>query len=167
MGEQVRAALYTRVSTNLQEREQTIQSQVEALRKYADDKGYEIVGEYQDEGYSGATLERPGLDQLRDALRYGKFDLVLMHSPDRLARKAVYQGLVLEELEKAGVKAEFLNHPVDNSPEGKMLLGMQGLFSEYERAKISERTRRGRLHKGTGWYAPGRPCPLRLYVYQT
>ena len=64
-----------------------------------------------------------------------------------LARKAVYQGLVLEEMEKAGVRAEFLNYPVDDSPESKMLLGMQGLFAEYERAKIMERTRRGKLHR--------------------
>jgi site-specific DNA recombinase len=134
------------VSTDLQEKEHTIQSQLEALRKYAQDKGYEVVGEYLDEGYSGATLERPGLDALRDALRSGGLDVVLFHSPDRLARKAIYQGLVLEEMEKAGVKPEFLNYPVDDTPESKMLLGMQGLFAEYERAKITERNRRGKLH---------------------
>ncbi|MCL5265483.1 MAG: recombinase family protein [Chloroflexi bacterium] len=142
----MRAALYCRVSTDLQEKEQTIQSQVETLRKYAYDKGYEVVAEFLDDGYSGATLERPGLDRLRDALRSGEFEAVLVHSPDRLARKAVYQGLLLEELEKADVRIEFLNHPVDDSPEGKMLLGMQGLFAEYERAKIAERARRGKLH---------------------
>jgi len=142
----MKVALYCRVSTDLQEKEQTIQSQVEALRKYAHDKGYEVVAEFLDDGYSGATLERPALDKLRDALRSGEFEAVLVHSPDRLARKAVYQGLLLEELEKAGVKIEFLNHPVDDSPEGKMLLGMQGLFAEYERAKIAERARRGKLH---------------------
>ena len=154
-----RAALYCRVSTDLQEKEHTIQSQLEALRKYAQDKGYDIVAEYLDDGYSGATLERPGLDSLRDALRSGEFDVVLFHSPDRLARKAVYQGIVLEELEKAEVKPEFLNYPVDDSPESKMLLGMQGLFAEYERAKIMERTRRGKLHRAregalVGGHAP-------------
>jgi site-specific DNA recombinase len=142
-----RAALYARVSTDLQEKEGTIQSQIEALRHYAQEKGYAIMAEYLDEGHSGATLERPGFDRLRDALGSGEFDLVLFHSPDRLARKAVYQGIVLEEMEKAGVKPEFLNYPVDNSPESKMLLGMQGLFAEYERAKIMERTRRGKLHR--------------------
>ena len=143
----VRAALYARVSTDQQEKEATIQSQVEALRKYAHDKGYQITGEYLDDGYSGAKLARPGLDKLRDGLGSGGVDLVLFHSPDRLARKALYQGIVLEEIEKAGVKFEFLNHPVDDSPEGKMLLGMQGLFAEYEVMKILERTRRGKLHK--------------------
>ena len=142
----MRAALYSRVSTDLQEKDQTIQSQIEALRDYAQDNGFEVVAEFEDEGYSGATLERPGLDRLRDALRSREFDVVLFHSPDRLARKAVYQGLVLEELDKAGVRVEFLNHPVDDSPEGKMLLGMQALFAEYERAKIAERQRRGKLY---------------------
>lgn len=141
-----RVALYARVSTDLQEKEHTIESQLEALRSYAWDRGYEVVAEYLDEGYSGATMERPGLDRLRDAIGPGEFDLVLFHSPDRLARKAVYQHLILEELEKAGVRLEFLNFPVDGSPESKMLLGMQGLFAEYERAKIIERTRRGKLH---------------------
>ena len=158
------AALYARVSTDLQEKEQTIRSQLEALRKYAQDKGYDVVAEYKDEGYSGATLERPCLDQLRDALRCGEFDMVLFHSPDRLARKALYQELILEELEKAGVKAEFLDHPVDDTPEGKMLLGMQGLFAEYERAKIAERTRRGRLHKARAGILQGGRAPYG-YLY--
>ena len=85
--------------------------------------------------------------------------MVLFHSPDRLARRALYQSIVLEEIEKAGVKFEFLNHPVDDSPEGKMLLGMQGLFAEYEGTKIRERTRRGKLHRAregamVGGHAP-------------
>lgn len=141
-----RVALYARVSTELQEREQTIESQLVALRQYAQQQGDTITTEYRDEGYSGATLARPALDRLRDAVREGSLDLVLFHSPDRLARKALLQGLLLEELEQAGVAVAFLNHPVDDSPEGKMLLGMQGLFAEYERAKIAERNRRGKLH---------------------
>lgn len=154
-----RVALYCRVSTDLQEKEHTIESQLEALRRCAQNKGYEVVAEFLDEGYSGATLERPSLDKLRDALPFGEFDLVLFHSPDRLARKAVYQYVILEDMEKAGVRPEFLNCPVDDSPESKMLLGMQGLFAEYERAKIMERTRRGKLHRAregalVGGHAP-------------
>ena len=144
---EIRAAIYARVSTDLQEKEQTIRSQLEALRGYVLERGYIIVAEYIDDGYSGATLDRPGLDRLRDALRTGEMDVVVFHSPDRLARKAVYQGLVLEEIEKARVRVEFLNYPVDDSPESRMLLGMQGLFAEYERAKIMERTRRGKLQR--------------------
>ena len=142
-----RVGIYARVSSDQQEKEHTIGSQVDALRLYAQDKQYELVGEYLDDGFSGATLERPGLEQLRHAISAGELDLVLFHSPDRLARKVVYQYLILEEMEKAGVKPEFLNSPVDDSPESKMLRGRQGLFAEYERAKIVERTRRGKLQR--------------------
>ena len=159
MTQETSVGIYARVSTDLQEKEQTVISQLEALRAYAQERCYSIVDEYIDDGYSGATLDRPGLDRLRDALRTDDLDLVLFHSPDRLARKAVYQGLVLEEIEKAGVRVEFLNYPVDDSPESRMLLGMQGLFAEYERAKIMERTRRGKLQRAregalVGGHAP-------------
>ena len=159
MTQETSVGIYARVSTDLQEKEQTVISQLEALRAYAHERCYSIVDEYIDDGYSGATLDRPRLDRLRDALRTDDLDLVLFHSPDRLARKAVYQGLVLEEIEKAGVRVEFLNYPVDDSPESRMLLGMQGLFAEYERAKIMERTRRGKLQRAregalVGGHAP-------------
>lgn len=155
----ITVAIYARTSTDLQEKDHTIRSQLDALRRYAEDKGYRVFREYLDEGYSGATLDRPGLDGLRDDLSSGEFHIVLIHSPDRLARKAVYQYLILEELEKAGIRPEFLNCPVDDSPESKMLLRMQGLFAEYERAKILERTRRGKLQRAregalVGGHAP-------------
>ena len=152
-----RTALYARVSTDLQEKEATIDSQVEDLRRGARDRGHDVVVEYLDDGYSGATLDRPGLDRLRDDLGYGKFDLVLFHSPDRLARKVVYQHLILEEMEKAGIKIEFLNFSMDDSPESRMLLGMQGLFAEYEGPKSwsgpagASCTGRG---KAVWWVAP-------------
>jgi len=117
MPTEIRAAIYGRVSSDLQEKEQTIRSQLEGLRKYVLELGSVIAGEYIDDGYSGATLDRPGLDRLRDALRIAEMDVVVFHSPDRLARKAVYQGLVLEEIEKAGVRMEFLNYPVDDAPK--------------------------------------------------
>lgn len=155
----MRAVLYARVSTDLQEKEATIQSQVEALRKYGLDKGYTVVGEYLDEGYSGATLTRPSLEKLRDALPSDDFDVILVHSPDRLARKVVYLVILREESQKHGKKLEFLNYPIDDSPEGDMLFGMQGIFAEYERAKILERTRRGKLQRAregamVGGHAP-------------
>ena len=87
-------------------------------------------------------LQRPGLDALRDALGSGEFEVVLFHSPDRLARRSLYQEIVLDELARERVKPEFLNFTANDSPEGRMLLGMQGLFAEYERKKIAERTRR-------------------------
>ncbi len=154
-----RTAIYARVSSDRQEKEATIQSQLEVLRDYAASRGCVVSAEYLDDGHSGSVLVRPGLDALRDAVSSGEVDVVLIHSPDRLARKALYQHLVLEEMEQAEVRVEFVNHPVDDSPEGKMMLGMQGLFAEYERAKITERTRRGKLHRAregalVGGHAP-------------
>ena len=101
MPTKIRSAIYGRVRNDLQEKGQTIKSQLEGLRKYVLELGSVIAGEYIDDGYSGATLDRPGLDRLRDALRIAEMDVVVFHSPDRLARKAVYQDLVLEEIEKA------------------------------------------------------------------
>jgi len=144
--EKVRAAIYARVSTGLQEREETVQSQLEALQHYAGEKGYQVVHEYVDEGYSGATLARPGLDQLRDVLEEGLFEIILVHSPDRLARNMGHQCVILDKFDRQGVKAEFLNHATDDTPEGRLLLQIQGIIAEYERAKIAERTRRGKLY---------------------
>lgn len=139
-----RAAIYCRVSSGRQEQEETVESQREAVRAYAVGKGYAIAEEFVDEAYSGATLERPGLDRLRDAAREGRFDRLLILSPDRLARKVGYQFLILEELQKVGVVVEFLQGQPADTPEGQLLLTMQGAVAEYERAKIGERTRRGK-----------------------
>lgn len=154
-GESMRVALYARVSTDRQEQEQTIQSQLEALRAHARAKGYTVVAEFVDDGYSGATLERPALDRLRDAAARREFDRVLVHAPDRLSRRIGYLVLLLEELQRRGVVVEFLNHPVDNSPEGQLLLNVQGAVAEYERAKIAERTRRGKVY----WARQGAVMP--------
>ena len=100
----MRTALYARVSSQRQEKEQTIGSQLEALRRYASDNGLELVEEFTDDGYSGARLDRPGLDRMRDQAEHGSFDVVLVYCSDRLARKFVLQALILEELEQFGVK---------------------------------------------------------------
>ncbi len=141
------AAAYARVSTEKQEKEQTIQSQLDALRRAAGEGGLEIPPEwyFADEGYSGALLDRPGLDRLRDLASEGAIEAVLVCSPDRLAREYAYQVLVIEELQRAGCELVFLNHSYGDSPEERMLLQMQGVFAEYERALIKERARRGRL----------------------
>jgi len=140
----IRAALYARVSSDRQEQEETVRSQLEALRNYAKEKGYLVVEEFVDEGYSGATLRRPALDRLRDAVHEGAFDKVVLLTPDRLARKLAYQLLLLEEFEKAGVQLEFLQGQWEDSAEGTLMLHIQGAVAEYERAKIAERTVRGK-----------------------
>jgi site-specific DNA recombinase len=106
--------------------------------------GYELLEEYVfvDENYSGSRLDRPGLERLRDLASEGAFEAVLVCSPDRLARQYAYQFVVVEELQRAGCEVVFLNHGgLGESPEEKMLfLQIQGVFAEYERALIQERT---------------------------
>lgn len=144
----MKVAIYARVSTEKQERQETIQSQLEALRDHATEKKYLIVKEYVDEGYSGELLDRPALDNLRDDARNKSFEAILVYCPDRLSRKFIYLGLVEEELKKEEIKLIFLNRPDSKeTPEENLLTGIQGLIAEYEKAKILERTRRGRLHK--------------------
>src|SRR4051794_5908175 len=113
----MRAATYARVSTERQERQQTIDSQLAALRAWAEEAGHELTAEhvFRDEGYSGARLDRPGLDALRDAVRDAEVDIVAVLSPDRLARRYAYQVLILEEFRRAGCEVMFLNHSRNES----------------------------------------------------
>jgi site-specific DNA recombinase len=143
-----RVALYARVSNDHQADGGTIVSQVAALKqRIAADGGHiEPELEFLDDGYSGALLLRPALERLRDQAAQGAIDRLYVHSPDRLARNYAYQVLVLDELRRAGVSVVFLNHALGKSPEDDLLLQVQGVIAEYERAKISERSRRGKLH---------------------
>jgi site-specific DNA recombinase len=141
------AAIYARVSTERQEEQKTIDSQIHELREACKKDGVEIAKEYTDDGFSGTLLARPGLDQLRDDVSKGLFSAVYILSPDRLARRYLYQAIVIEELKKKGIEVIFLNKALTDSPEDQLLLGIEGLVAEYERAKILERTRRGRLHR--------------------
>ena len=147
-------AAYARVSSDKQEKEQTIDSQVDALRRAAEERGWQLLPDLicTDDGRSGATLARPGLDRLRDLIAEGTCAAVLVCSPDRLARNYAYQVVVIDEFKRAGCEVVFLNHAFGDSPEQQMLLQMQGVFAEYERALITERTRRGRLF----WARQGR-----------
>ena len=135
---------YARVSSGRQENEETIQSQVEELRARMMEDGVEDPQGITDEGYSRDNLVRPGLDRLRDRLAEGE-ERIYIHSPDRLASGAKLMFLV-EEFQKAGVEVIFLKGAVDDTPEGMLLLHMQGAIAEYERTKIAERTRRGKMY---------------------
>lgn len=144
----MRVAIYSRVSTERQKEEETIKSQTAQLEKFAQENNLTIVGKYEDDGWSGEILARPGLDKLRDDAPNKLFDVVIILCPDRLARKYIYQEIVIEELKKCGIKVVFLNRQKsEDTPEERMLLGVQGLFADYEKEKIKERTRRGKLHK--------------------
>ena len=148
----LRAAIYARVSSDQQAQAGTIQSQVEAVVRRAADDGLAITPDarFIDEGHSGATLLRPALERLRDAAAAGDIDRLYVLCPDRLARSYAYQMLLVDELQRCGVELVFINRPLGDTPEDQMLLQMQGMIAEYERAKILERSRRGKLHGARG-----------------
>jgi site-specific DNA recombinase len=157
----MRAAIYARVSTERQERQQTIDSQLTVLRAWALAQGH-VLGEahvFRDEGYSGSRLDRPGLDGLRDAIRDAAVDVVAVVSPDRLARKYAYQALLLEEFRRADCEVAFLHHPISDDPNDQLLLQIQGAVAEYERAVLAERFRRGKLQKARDGHILGTKAP--------
>lgn len=164
-------ALYARVSSEQQAERSTIESQVSALRELALADGHTILpGDvYADEGFSGATLARPALERLRDRVADGTIDIIYVHHPDRLARRYAYQVLLLEEFAAHGVTVVFLQRPSVNNPEDALLVQFQGIIAEYERTKIAERCRRGKLHMARrGSINPMSAAPYRYaYVRKT
>jgi site-specific DNA recombinase len=145
-----RAALYARVSSSHQEKEETIESQLEQLRSFAAQRQYELPPEHEfiDQAVSGEHLARPALERLRDAAVAGRFRVLLCQHVDRLARNLGAQYVLLAELEAAGVEVVFLNQPdLGKDPQAKLLVNIQGAFAEYERVHMQERLRRGRLYR--------------------
>ena len=145
----MKVAIYARVSTERQAERGTVGSQLAALRHQVSAAGHELISEFIDDGYSGARLDRPGLDALRDAAEAGLFEAVWCHSPDRLARVYAYQVLVLDELARFGVGVHFTDAPdfAPGDPQATLLTQVQGVIAEYEKAKIAERYRRGKLFR--------------------
>jgi len=144
------AAIYARVSSDKQkEEEKTIASQTAALKEFARTEGYDVPREwiFEDEGFSGASLVRPGLERLRDLVAEGQLEAVLVYAPDRLSRKYAYQILLMEEFARNGVETVFVKAPKTATPEDQLLLQFQGMIAEYERAQILERSRRGKRHR--------------------
>jgi len=143
------AAIYARVSSARQKKDQTIGSQTAALRAHAAQSRLEVPEDwiFEDEGHSGATLVRPALEALRDLAAQGCVDVVLCYSPDRLARKFAYQALLVEEFNRAGTRVEFIKGPRGDSPEDQLLVQFQGMFAEYEKAQLMERYRRGKAYR--------------------
>lgn len=163
------AALYARVSTRRQEQEATIESQLEQIRTCAQKQGHQIPATLQfiDQAVSGDTLMRPGLDHLRDEAAARTFDLLYCLSPDRLARNLGAQHVILSELRRMEVKVIFLSQPdLGDGPQAQLLLNIQGAFAEYERLVISERMRRGRLHRLRQGESLPYPAPYG-YFYQS
>jgi site-specific DNA recombinase len=143
------AAIYARVSSDQQREANTIASQTASLIEFAKNQDLEVPKEwvFEDDGYSGATLERPGLEHVRDLAAEGQIQVVLAYSPDRLSRKYAYQILLIEELARNGVETLFVKAPQGSSAEDQLLVQFQGMIAEYERAQILERSRRGKRHR--------------------
>src|ERR1700677_2201178 len=143
------AAIYARVSSDQQREANTIASQTASLIEYAKNQDLEVPkeGVFEDDGYSGATLERPGLEHVRDLAAEGQIQVLLAYSPDRLSRKYAYQILLIEEFSRNGVETRFVNAPRGTTAEDQLLVQFQGMIAEYERAQILERSRRGKRHR--------------------
>ncbi len=139
-----RAVLYARVSTDEQARSgYSLAQQLEALREYAAREGLQVLEEVQDSGQSGASLERPGMDRVRDLVAAGGVAAVLAHDRDRIAREPAYHYLLRREFEEYGCKIRALNDRGDDSPEGELTDGILDQLAKFERAKTTERSRRG------------------------
>jgi site-specific DNA recombinase len=145
----MKVAIYVRVSTLRQQKTQTIEQQLERLRAHIVAQGWSLdeAHIFRDDGYSGATLSRPGLDSLRDKAALAEFELVLITAPDRLARKYAHQALILDELGRLGCRVAFLDRPMSDDPHDQLVLQIRGAVAEYERVLIADRMRRGRLAK--------------------
>src|SRR5437764_2965702 len=140
------AAIYARVSSDKQKEENTIASQTAALVAFAREQQCEVPQEwvFEDDGYSGASLIRPALERLRDLVAEGMIEAVLVYAPDRLSRSYAHQVLLMEEFARAGVEILFVRALPTSTPESDLLLQLQGMIAEYERAQILERSRRGK-----------------------
>ena len=160
-------ALYARVSSTQQVQDKTIEAQIAALEAYATEQGVPLQADlyFLDEGISGTSLARPGLDQLRDHAFHGHVDGVLVLNPDRLARKYAHQLLLIEELRRLGVEIIFANRQLSDSPEDQLLGQLQGVIAECAREKILERSRRGKLHKAKQGHLSVLSCAPYGYVY--
>ena len=164
----MQVALYARVSTSHQQQEGTVESQRRMLKEYIQSQEWTLLPEHEyiDDGISGARLDRPALDRLRDAARRGEVDAVVILSPDRLARNYAHQWLLIEEFEKMNTQLLFLQNPFGDSPQGKLLTQMQGMIAEYERAQIPNGLgvavwrRRGR-----GSSSPGRTVVTAIGIF--
>ena len=142
-------AIYARVSSARQKKDETILSQTAALRDHVTQRGWDLPADwvFEDAGHSGSTLIRPGLERLRDLVAETPVDVILCYAPDRLARKFAYQALLIEEFSRAGTRVEFVNGPRGDTPEDQLLVQFQGMFAEYEKAQLMERYRRGKTYR--------------------
>jgi site-specific DNA recombinase len=165
-----RCAIYTRVSTDAQEKEGTsLDTQERACVAYAEQHGWTVVARIRDTA-SGFSLERPGLRALRDRVHGGQVDVVLAYALDRLSRKQTHVAILVEELEEAEVKGEFVSEKFEDTATGQLLRSVKAFAAEFEREKIAERTMRGKAQRARSGRIPqgtGRGCYGYIYSAAT
>lgn len=155
------AAIYARVSTEEQGKGFSLPTQIDACQALAQQAGYIIPASHiLRDDMSGTTLDRPGLRQLREMVTRRAIAAVIVHDPDRLSRTLGHQLLLSEELDQAGVRLLIVSHPLEKGPEGWLFFQMRGAIAEYERAKILERLKRGKLGRAQAGYPEGGTVPL-------
>jgi site-specific DNA recombinase len=159
------AVLYARVSTRGQAEEgYSLRQQLEALRGWAETEGYEVLDEVEDAA-SGASLERPGLDRVRDLVAAGGVSVVVAQARDRFSREPTFTFLLRGEFEERGTKMRALNDRGDESPEGELTDAILDQLAKYERVKIAERSRRGKSGKAREGRILRGPWPPYGFAY--
>ena len=162
----MKAAIYCRVSTEDQGREGTsLQSQLEACQKIAEERGYEVNDKYViREVYSGLTLDRPDLAKLRDWFYSGEVNAVAIYSSDRFSRDGYDFLTLIRDCQKASVELICVTEPIEDGQVGELLSYVRGWASRMEAEKIKERTMRGLRQRAKAGRLPG-GSRARLYGY--
>ncbi|PWB38766.1 MAG: hypothetical protein C3F02_02550 [Parcubacteria group bacterium] len=160
-----KAVLYARVSSDIQAKERTIESQILELKNQIKKAGHKLVKEYVDDGYSGAMLSRPAMDKLRVDIRTDLFDTIYFHNADRIARDVTYQNIIIGEILR--YKKQIIINGVDyiHNPENKFTLTVLGAVAELEKAKTLERSMRGRQYRLKQGYLMSNGCHIYGYTY--
>ena len=160
-----KAVLYARVSSDLQKKERTIESQITALKNQINESGEVLVKEYVDDGYSGARLDRPALEELRRDMKTPLFDSVYFLNTDRIARDVTYQIIIISEILKQRKQLVINGRDYIENPENKFTLTVLGAVAELEKAKIIERFTRGKQHKLRQGCVPSQGSRMYGYDY--
>ena len=140
-----RAVLYARISGDENGEVSKLETQLADCRKSANEKGYTILHQFQEDTYSsGADLDLPHLNEVLDLARGGAFEVLVCRELDRLALDLAKQLYIEDELKRSGVRIEYALERYDDSPEGGLMKHVKASVAEYERIKIAQRTRRGK-----------------------
>ena len=147
MAGQLRTIVYSRVSTDAQERDGTsLDTQERASQEYVEANGWTLVESIRD-SVSGSSLDRPGIERLRFLLRQGSVDMIVAYAVDRLSRNQNHIGVLFDEVEQAGAKLQFVTEKFEDTAIGRFILAARAFIGEVEREKIAERTMRGKAER--------------------